>query len=91
MDCSASPCSHFFIPFFPSWKQTGAERESGQARAFFARRAQSEAERLDAAPELRTLSAKKWEISPRFFVFKTLTRARRAVAAQQPGVEDFSS
>jgi hypothetical protein len=51
----------------------------------------SAAQILDSAPALRTLSSGKMGDFPCFFVFKTLTRTRRAVAGQQPGVEDFSS
>jgi len=48
---------------FPSWKQTGAESEVSQGRAFAARRPQgrSEAQSLDLPPALHRLRRKKWE------------------------------
>jgi len=46
---------------------------------------------LPLLPALRTLSSEKMGDFQRFFVFKMLTRTRRAVAGQSPGVENFSS
>jgi hypothetical protein len=46
---------------------------------------------LPLLPALRTLSSEKMGDSRRFFVFKMLTRTRRAVAGQSLGVENFSS
>jgi hypothetical protein len=46
---------------------------------------------LTRLPRSLTLFREKMGDFPRFFVFKTLTRARRAVAGQPPAVEDFSS
>lgn len=55
------PRSHFFLTFFRWLEANRAERESGQARAFWARRAsgRSEAQRLDPAPALGTLFSEK--------------------------------
>jgi hypothetical protein len=64
-------------------------------RWFLLRRRQAQWTGVFANPAspagLRTLSSEKMGDSRRFFVFKMLTRTRRAVAGQSPGVEDFSS
>jgi hypothetical protein len=51
-----------FFHFSPLESKTGAERETGQARALGARQrsGRSEAERLDAASALRILAQERW-------------------------------
>ena len=61
-----APDSHSSITFFQWLEANRAEREPGQARAFWARRAsgRNEVERLDAAPALGTLSSEKMGSPP---------------------------
>jgi hypothetical protein len=81
-----APGSHFFLA-----EQHASEEGGGARTARFVRVHRSVAESLDAPPALATLFREKMGDFTRFFVFKMLTRARRAVAGQPTGVEDFSS
>ena len=90
--CPAAPRLPFFIPFFRWLEANRADRETGQGRAVCARSSERTRRPLTRLPRSEHSPAKKWGDFTRFFVFKTFTRSRRAVAAaQQPGVEDFSS
>lgn len=86
------PGSHFFLTFFRWLEANRADREMSQGRALSARSSERTRRPLTRLPRSVSSPAEKWGDFTRFFVFKTFTRSRRAVAAaQQPGVEDFSS